>query len=338
MTSEEESTESGLAGISHGPRPNLFIVGAQKSGTTTLANWLMQHPQVFMAYPKEPGFLAFGERGYRFPDGHGQIALAGQWVVTDAREYIGLFARAGAQQRVVGEASTWYLAVPGTAAHIRREFPDARIVAILRNPVERAYSAWCHARRDGLEPIDEFERALDAEQDRGDSEFLLRYAQMGRYARQLRPYLESFPPEQLLILPFDDLQRNPQAVWQRLCTFLDIDSGLASIAGEARNRSGIPRVRILQSLATSHRLKRHLLRVLPFGPLSRFRHWVEKRNLRPFPPLPGPAQRHLQEIYRDEIIELARLLEWDLDHWLAPPSRFRDDISPAEPGSRSIDG
>ncbi|AHE97598.1 sulfotransferase [Thioalkalivibrio paradoxus ARh 1] len=328
---------SGLGGISHGARPNLFIVGAQKSGTTTLANWLMLHPQAFMAFPKEPGYLAFGERGYRFPDGHGRTSPAREWVVTSHGKYLGLFQKARADQRIIGEASTWYLAVPGTAERICREFPDARIVVILRNPVERAYSAWCHARRDGLEPIEDFEQALDAEPARGESEFLLRYLHMGRYVRQLRPYLESFPRERLLVLLFDDLRRDPQAVWRRLCLFLDIDPELASIAGHARNRSGIPRVRLLQSLATSHRLKHHLLRMLPFDLLSQLRHWVEKRNLRPFPPLPVAAHERLRNEYRDEIVELGHLLGRDLDHWLMPSPQARDDISLPAPGSGSTD-
>lgn len=309
------------AGSRHEPRPNLFIVGAQKSGTTTLANWLMLHPQAFMAYPKEPGFLAFGERGYPFRDGHGRASPAREWVVTSRSDYLGLFHGVRADQRVLGEASTWYLAVPGTAELIRREFPDARIVVILRNPVERAYSAWCHARRDGLEPIDDFEKALDAEPARGDAEFLLRYRHMGHYARQLRPYLESFPRDRLLILLFDDLRQDPQAVWRRLCAFLDIDPALASIAGEARNRSGIPRVRLLQSLATSHRFKRRLIRILPFHMLSRLRHWIEQRNLRPFPPLPESARERLRREYRDEILELGRLLDRNLAHWLVTSSR-----------------
>ena len=72
-------------------RPNLFIVGAQKSGTSALAGWLGQHPQVCMSFPKEPGYLAFGEAGYTFADGYGRAAPASRYVVRDAQSYRQLF-------------------------------------------------------------------------------------------------------------------------------------------------------------------------------------------------------------------------------------------------------
>ena len=96
-------------------RPNLFIVGAQKSGTSALAGWLGQHPQVCMSFPKEPGYLAFGERGYPFPDGYGKPAPASGYVVRDERAYLNLFAHATPDQHIRGEASTWYFALPGMA-------------------------------------------------------------------------------------------------------------------------------------------------------------------------------------------------------------------------------
>ena len=124
-------------------RPNLFIVGAQKSGTSALAAWLTEHPQVFMSFPKEPGFLCFSERGYRYNDGYGKLAPASEYVVNDKLAYEKLFAAAKKQHAVLGEASTWYFAMPGMAERIASYSQNAKIVVILRNPVERAYSAWC---------------------------------------------------------------------------------------------------------------------------------------------------------------------------------------------------
>ena len=108
-------------------RPNFFIVGAQKSGTSALVGWLGRHPQVFMSFPKEPGYLAFGDRGYEFPDGYGRRAPAGDYVIDNEADYLDLFSQASDQHRILGEASTWYFSLPGMADKIKAYSPDARI-------------------------------------------------------------------------------------------------------------------------------------------------------------------------------------------------------------------
>ena len=134
------------------PLPNLFLVGAQKSGTSALTGWLAQHPEVLMSFPKEPGFLAFREAGYPYPDGYGNPAPASAYVVADEARYLSLFKPTSKQQHVFGEASTWYLPTPGMATTLMQFNPAAKVVVILRNPMERAYSAWCHARSDMIVP------------------------------------------------------------------------------------------------------------------------------------------------------------------------------------------
>jgi len=196
--------------------PNLFIVGAQKAGTSALAGWLSQHPEVCLSFPKEPGYLAFGSDGYWFPDGYGKPAPASRYVVRDEASYLRLFAGASQRQHVIGEASTWYLVTPGMPEKLRAYSPGASIVVILRNPVERAYSAWCHARRDGVEPCASFADALAAEARRGEVEHLLRYRRMGLYAADLQRYLSVFPGKNLLVLFHDDLRAAPAELWREL--------------------------------------------------------------------------------------------------------------------------
>ena len=147
------------------PTPSFLIVGAQKSGTTSLYHYLSQHPQVFMSSVKEPNFFAFEGQQVDYRGPAGQPASINLYSVTDWDDYQRLFADAGAAV-ALGEASTLYMAVPGTAERIRQRIPDVRIIAILRDPVDRAFSSYLHCRRTGREPYAEFETALQHERER----------------------------------------------------------------------------------------------------------------------------------------------------------------------------
>jgi len=297
-------------------KPNLFIVGAQKSGTSALAGWLGQHPQAYISFPKEPGFLAFGENGYPYKDGYGNEAPASQYVVNSEPAYLALFANATPGQTVIGEASTWYFAIPGMARRIKSYNPDAKLVVILRNPVERAYSAWCHARSDMLEPCEKFSTALAMEARRGEVEFLLRYRRMGLYSQALAEYQAAFPSRQLLVLFYEDLRANPADTWRQLCDFLGIDARQAPVFEHRYNRSGQPRHRFLHRLLRSHRLKRLVRPVLPHKFALRLKQQVDGVNLREFPAIDTASRAELREYYREDIEQLSQLTKRDLAAWL----------------------
>lgn len=297
-------------------RPNLFIVGAQKSGTSALAGLLGQHPEILMSFPKEPGYLAFGEAGYWFPDGYGRPCPARDWVVRSEAEYLALFAQATSRQKFLAEASTWYFAIPGMAQRIYDYNPDSRIIVCLRNPVERAYSGWCHARRDNQEPCDNFAMALELERDRGEVSHLLRYRQMGSYSGPLREYQAVFAPSSLLVLFYQDFRDKPEMVWQQICEFLGVDATLEMPVNRSYNRSGQPRSRLVQSIASSHRIKRVLLGLLPKQILVFLKQKVDSVNLRKFPPMEENVRLRLVDYYRPEIEDLMEITGRDLSDWL----------------------
>jgi len=297
-------------------RPNLFIVGAQKAGTSALAGWLSQHPQVYMSFPKEPGFLAFGETGYALNDGYGNPAPASSYVVRDHNSYLALFAGAQAQHRVIGEASTWYLNIPGMARKLRDYNPSARIIIILRNPVERAYSAWCHARGDRLEPCDSFADALALEQRRGEVEFLLRYRRMGLYADALEEYLDIIGPTKLLVLFYEDMRGDARVFWGQVCEFLQMDASIEPAFNYRYNRAGNPRSRMLQRLLRSHRVKQTVRRLLPHRVSLSIKNRLDDANLRGFPPMDNTVRDELRDYYRDDIRRLAELTDRNLEAWL----------------------
>lgn len=296
-------------------RPNLFLVGAQKSGTTTLATMLAMHPEVTLSTPKEPGFLAFGEQGYTCRDGYGELAWASSWVLRSEADYLSLWQGSPAGARVLGEASTWYLSEPGCAEALQAFNPDARIVMILRQPADRAYSAWSHARRDGEEPCSRFEDALAAEAERLQPSHLLRYREMGRYARHLRHYQEVFGAERVLVLFYEDLRDRPDALWQECCAFLEL-TPISAPKAYRQNRSGIPLSRLVYRLLRSERFKRRIKQLLPLSFAARVKGQLAAVNLVALPPIPAEAREQLTRQFAAEIRELESLTGRNLQHWL----------------------
>jgi len=295
--------------------PNLFIVGAQKCGTSSLTMMLKFHPEVFMSFPKEPGYLAFGESGYTFPGAHGKPGDASRYVVTSEADYLGLFESAGVGQKILGEASTWYLTFPGMASRLKAFNPEAKVVVILRNPVDRAYSAWCHARRDNIESCESFAEALAMEQRRQEPDYLLRYRELGEYAAPLREFQGVFGWENLLVLFYEDLRDDPEDLWDQLCRFLDIET-IAFPPRRVANRSGNPRSKLLQKVLKSHGLKSILVKLFPYTFLTWLKMRVDSFDLRKFPPLEGEVRLGLVDYYRDDINAVMEITGRDLNDWL----------------------
>ena len=208
------------------PGPDFIIIGAQKCGTTSLYNYLLRHP----------GIVAATKRSIKFFD-HGPNWAKG--VLWYRAHFPFAPARPGATDRpLVGECTPSYFVHPQGPARIRRIAPRARLMVLLRNPVDRAYSAYHHQRRKGREPLS-FEAALDHEQERVADEYrrlaserhfvarsyrLYSYVGWGHYAEYLEPWLRTFPREQILIMLTDDLAADPAGVLTKVHAFLGLPS------------------------------------------------------------------------------------------------------------------
>ena len=166
--------------------PNFFIVGAQKAGTTSLYYYLKQHPQIYMSPRKEPHFFEGMHWDFYRP---GRMALP----VTDLADYQALF-EGVTDEKAIGEASASYLYSPKAPTLIKRSIPYARLIAILRNPADRAYSNFLHCVRAGRESIVDFAEALRVEEGRikGNWGPLWHYKQKGFYYAQVKRYLDTF--------------------------------------------------------------------------------------------------------------------------------------------------
>jgi hypothetical protein len=301
--------------------PNFLVLGAAKAGTNALFHYLRQHPQVYMSPWKEPKFFAFESREeLTFRAANGREAPVNATVILDRAEYEQLFDGA-MDESALGEASPQYLYAEKAPARIKRFVPEMRLIAVLRNPVGRAFSSYQHLVRDGLEPLD-FGAALDAEPERiaQNYAFLYRYTDLGFYKRQLDRYEELFPAEQLLVLLYDDLRDDHEAVCRQVFSFLGVDEDFVPTSTEEHNVSGIPRNRLVHRvLNPSAPTKRRLWRATPNvlkEPLLRIQTRMVNRNLERGS-IPEPERDRLREVFAGEVAALEDRLQRDLSHWLS---------------------
>ena len=199
-------------------RPNFFLVGAGKSGTTTLHRWLSSHPQIYFPRLKEPNYYTFlGEDPATLEPLDRDYATR---CITTARDYERLY-QAVAGETIIGDASPLYLYHPRVASRIHSDVPNAKILIVLRNPLERAYSDYRMHVRHGREDRD-FRNSIS--EDQGTFRLLVGcYAQKSLYADQVIRYLELFGRENVLITLFDDLENDPRAMMASIFAFLGID-------------------------------------------------------------------------------------------------------------------
>ncbi len=200
--------------------PNLFIVGAPKAGTTTVAKVLSSHPDVFVSKIKEPHHFIMENNPYA--PGFLYVRLD---VVKDQSDYLNLYKNAAAF-RYRCDASTSYLQYFNAATNIKKKVPAAKIIIILRNPIERAFSQYFHNRRLKAEPIDTFEDALDAEEKRKKDNFFRHYfyKDTGLYFDQVKNYIEVFGNENVLVLFYEELNSCPKSFYSKIFNFLGISS------------------------------------------------------------------------------------------------------------------
>jgi Sulfotransferase domain len=271
------------------------------------------HPDVFASPTKEPQFFSSEAQDIRLEGPNDREALS--HLVTRLEDYERLFEGASGES-VVMEASTTYIYFPGTARAIRQRIPDCRIVAILRDPVARAYSDYLRQRRNGEEPLADFGEALREEDRRIAAGWAYRWHYRSRslYHDRLKEYFDEFPTGAVKVFLFEELNE-PDAFIAELSAFLEIeprpDLGLGRL-----NRGGELRSSTLHRTALGGNLAgKALRRLLPENALQRGRAWVVKTNVR-VPELDPDLAAGLRSSFRTDIEQLEGLIDRDLQHWL----------------------
>ena len=295
--------------------PNFLIIGAAKAGTTSLYQYLQQHPEVFLSTPKEPRFFALEGQNL---DYQGPIQVINRKSVTCWEDYQALFVEAQGK-KAIGEASTVYLYEPSAAKRIQHYLGQPKIVAILRNPVSRAYSSYLHLVRDGQETLS-FEAALEIEQQRIDDRWppLWHYKQRGYYCQQLRPYFDCFKASDIKVFLFEDLVNSPLVLMRELFEFLDIDPNFQPDVSKRANPSGVPKRQWVSRLLNRQNPVKQMARsILPRGLRKNIYSTLQQGNTGDKTQINPQLKQGLIDTYRDDVMQLQDLLGRDLTHWLA---------------------
>ena len=291
--------------------PNFLIIGAAKAGTTALHGYLQQHPQIYMTPTKETNFFAFEGQEINF-QGKGDAALK-EFSITDLATYQAQFAEVK-QEIAIGEACPSYLYLPKAANRIKQYVPEARLIVILRNPIERAYANFLHVIRDNREPHQDFALALEDEAKRINDnwEWFWHYKQLGFYSQQLQRYYELFPKEQIKLYLYEDLREQPIQLLQDIFAFLEVDSSFVPDMTIRPNKSGVPKNKLIHQILTRPNPLKSLLK--PLFP-AKLRQKIQHNNLSK-PQISPQVSQQLQDLYREDILRCQDLLGRDLSTWL----------------------
>ena len=307
--------------------PNFLIIGAAKSGTSSIYRYLMQHPQVFMSTPKEPAF--FGQEGedalYYGP--HDQDRAFHSRAVTNLDDYMALF-KDVTTQTAIGEASTYSLYFPNAASQIKKHVPHATMFAVLRNPVDRAYSAYLHVVSQARERRS-FAQALAEEPERIRRKWnnLWHFKAMGYYYPQVKRFYDTFGRQQVHVFLYEDFRKEPLGFVQNIFDLLGIDKSFVPDMTRKWNVSDVPAFPSVEKSLYALKWRIQGLQPRLPGPIR----WrltpvintidnIRKRNRRVPPPMPTEVRTSLTAEYREDILRLQDLLGRDLSHWLGETS------------------
>jgi hypothetical protein len=290
-------------------KPNFFIIGAPKCGTTAIAQYLAEHPEVFMSDPKEP-------HHYNTDIRHGKYK--------DATAYFDLFKSAGDECKAIGEGSVWYLYSREAVANILKDLPDAKFIVMIRNPIEMAPSLHEQMVFSGVEDEQDFFRAwmLQADREEGrkipafctDNKLLL-YRSACSLGEQLARLKKTVPEENLLVIFFDDFKESPRSVWLEIERFLNIADDMRNdfpVVNSAKERKSMLMKRINDSYA---RVRQFLgIGNLGTGVLSAIGRWNIRERKRP--QLPSGVKDILIKEFEKDIRKLEEISGRDLSGWL----------------------
>jgi hypothetical protein len=305
--------------------PDFLIIGAPKAGTTALHAGLAQHPELVLSDPKETKYFMCGDAPPPLYRGPGDSHSRQEWIWR-RQDYLDLFADIP-DEVVCGESTPFYLYDADAQRRIAAAVPRVRLIIVVRDPVDRAYSNWMHLWVDGLEPIADVLQACMREEDRvaaGWAPFW-RYIGLGRYGEQLMRLRGHFPDDRILVLRYRDLIDDPAATMDRVCTFLGIEPGIVA---------SIPRDNMRPFVNDSPRT-RNYGRTLRAGAKvgAMFPPEIWRRASRPIldslhkqgeahrPKLTAEQRRLLLEYFVDDIRLLAEQTGESYDDWLSDKAR-----------------
>jgi hypothetical protein len=311
--------------MTNGSLPDFLIIGAPKAGTTAVHAALTQHPEVFMSHPKEPKYWLCDEAPPPDWRGPGDRHSQQEWVWR-REDYERLFEPAAPGQ-MRGESTAFYLWNRGAHRRIAEHLPNVKLIAVVRDPIDRAYSNWQHLWSDGLEPVSDFEKAFALQSERVHAGWapFWRYADLGLYGEQLAHLYQYVDPQRVLVLRYRTVVDDPRSAVDRACRFLGISQGLIGSIPRDNSRDFVEpgwRPKVLGPVVrTGAKLGQfvppHVWRKASAPLVAQLSGSGEAHR----PHLTPEARQRLLPAFEDDINLLSRLTGEDFGDWLSTNSR-----------------
>jgi len=314
--------------------PDFFIIGVPKAGTTALHAALADHPELLLSKVKEPKYFLCEDQPPPRQNGPGDAHSRKEWIWR-RDHYEALFD--GPPELLRGESTPFYLYDIAAQRRLAQLLPAARLIVIVRDPVDRAYSNWLHLWSDGLEPVGDFQRACELEDERIRAGWGLfwHYRRLGLYGNQLESLLEWFPREQIHVLRYRDVVETPASALDDVCAFLGVTQGIVQQVRAENTRGYV-------NWSTRSPLLRSTLRVgASAGAWFPPQVWRKasapllrslQRRSGPRPQVASEDRRRLLEFFDADIKKLGALLGRDFSDWLGDQGAGEFSVRKASPG------
>jgi hypothetical protein len=306
----------------------LFIIGAAKAGTTTLQSMLNKHPEIYFSPIKEPNHFCTDIKIENFTKEYKRNTFLDtdkyfsekelkplQLSFVKRREqYLQLFKDAEQEHKILAEASTSYMFSEIAAHEIYKFNEEAKILVILRNPAERAFSHYLMGLRYGY-TTKNFREEIENDQAQKEKGWGISklYLELGFYYEQLKRYFEIFPKEQIKVVLFDDFSKDPKEVLEEIHSFLCVDA-IDFDKVEKENTAVVPKNYKLNSLISKLGIKSILKNLLGEKAQNKLKSGFFKND--DLPELSNEDREYLIEIYKEDIVKTASLIGRNLNHWL----------------------
>lgn len=287
-------------------------MGAAKAGTTSLYNYLNGHPDIYMSPVKEPHYFS----------GLGTYPGSGISIRT-MDDYQALFSGVNGE-KAVGEASPSYLSSETAPYNIKKAIPDARIIIVLRNPVERAYSHYNMNLRLGSAVVRPFIKAVEQDYAKAEKGWWVSamYVELGLYYEQVKRYLDVFSDKNVRVYLYDDLVKDPADMMKDIFHFLGVNPSYTPELGKRFNEGAAPKawlqrlIHILYLLRITHKVSRM--------PLPGIKKWLKKIVFNPDKLVMTAEEReYMKGFFREDVKNLSSLIKRDLSFWLDDEAKDR---------------
>jgi len=284
---------------------DFFIVGAPKAGTTSLYHYLSEHPQVEMSSQKEPDYFsdkAINEQGMYYTKNR----------VNSLAKYESLFVQK--ESVVYGEASVSYLFYENVAEDIKKYNPNAKIIIMLRNPIERAFSHYLMDYRLGL-ISDSFENVLAKKSKHKNAHlFYQQYIEVSKYSKQIQRYLDFFKKDSILFIDYEDFKINVSRTVDQVYNFLHISTEFAADINTKHNTFTMPKNKVIRLIYSFVFLRKILAFLFPTYLVKNIRVLLFKSDKKP--ELLKETRSLLKRIFNDDIKNLEEILSKDYSKWI----------------------